>query len=58
MKDVKEHDVMNAIMMVYNCRMEPSLPDGKQPHTAEYCLRVADADEDEPDINEVKTWGG
>ena len=51
--EAKDHGVVNAIIMVYNCRLKPNLVERKQPHTAEDLARFADDYEDEPDTNNI-----
>jgi len=54
--EAKDHGVVNAIIMVYNCRLKPNLVERKQPHIAEDLARFADDYKDEPDINNITVF--
>ena len=39
LKEAKDNDVENARMMVFKCRMKPSMLEGKEPHSPEDLAR-------------------
>ena len=51
--EAKDHGVVNAIIMAYNCRLKPNLVERKQPNTAEDLARFVDDYEGEPDTNNI-----